>query len=124
MLKLISDLFIILVAIEAFFIMGLEMFGNQSKLAQNAFHVSANYLAQPEARTSMANQGLYNGFIGVGILLGRFAFPGDAVYPTLLLFISFVVVAAIFGALTANKQILLTQGAPAIVALVLMIWAH
>ncbi len=29
-----------------------------------------------------------------------------------------------FGALTANKQILLTQGAPAIVALVLMIWAH
>lgn len=98
MLNLISDIFVVLVGIEALLIMAFEMFGSQSKAAQKAFNASANYLAIPETKASMANQGLYNGFIGVGVLVGRFLFPANAVYPILLLFIGFVVVAAIFGA--------------------------
>ncbi|MGF2384998.1 DUF1304 domain-containing protein [Lentilactobacillus otakiensis] len=124
MLNLISDIFVVLVGIEALFIMGFEMFGSQSKAAQKAFNASASYLAIPETKASMANQGLYNGFIGVGILVGRFLFPANAVYPILLLFIGFVVVAAIFGAITVSRRILLTQGAPAIISLILLLLTH
>ncbi|MEE8844227.1 hypothetical protein LASUN_07500 [Lentilactobacillus sunkii] len=124
MLNLISDVFVVLVAIEALFIMALEMFGSQTRVAQKAFNASASYLAIPETKASMANQGLYNGFIGVGILAGRFLFPANSVYPVLLLFVGFVVVAAIFGAMTVSKRILLTQGAPAIISLILLLLTH
>ncbi|UDM31994.1 DUF1304 domain-containing protein [Lentilactobacillus laojiaonis] len=124
MLKLISDIMIIFVAVEALFIMLLEMFGSTSKLAQKAFDLDLDYLNQPEAKVSMQNQGLYNGFIGLGILLVRFAFPVDAIYPGLLLFIVFVIIAALFGAITANKKIIFTQGLPAIISLILLLISH
>ena len=72
----------------------------------------------------MANQGLYNGFLGVGILVAELLLTGDAQVIVLYLFIGFILVAAIFGALTANKKILLTQGLPALLALVALIVNH
>lgn len=98
------------------------MFAVQSKMAQNAFGLSPEYLSQKEAKISMANQGLYNGFIGVGIFLVLFVFPSNAVFSGLLLFIGFVVVAAIYGALTANPKIILSQGLPAILALLALLF--
>lgn len=121
MLKVITDIFTVLVAFEALGIMFLEIFDNQTSLAQKAFNLPLSYLKQSEAKMSMANQGLYNGFIGVGILVVRFGFPSSTIYPGLLLFIGFVVVAAIFGAVTVNKKIILTQGLPAIAALGLLL---
>ncbi|KRL00226.1 DUF1304 domain-containing protein [Liquorilactobacillus capillatus] len=121
MVRILSDITTIIVAIEALGIMCLEVWGTQTKVAQRAFNLSAEYLKQEEAQLSMANQGLYNGFIGVGILIVRFGFPTVAVYPGLLLFIGFVVVAAIFGALTVTKKIILTQGMPAMLALILLV---
>ncbi len=121
MMKMLSDIMVVLVALEALGIMGLEIFGTQTEIARKAFDLSASYLSQLETKMSMANQGLYNGFIGVGILIVRFGFPSVAIYPGLLLFVGFVVVAAIFGALTVNRKIILTQGLPAIIALILLI---
>lgn len=123
MLKILADIATLIVAFEALGIMLLEMFGTQTSMAQKAFDLTDAYLKQKEAQISMANQGLYNGFIGVGILLIRFAFPQQAVYPGLLLFISFVVIAAIFASFTASKKIILTQGLPAIIALIFVVLA-
>ncbi|WP_034987581.1 DUF1304 domain-containing protein [Liquorilactobacillus sucicola] len=120
-MQILADIATVIVAVEALGIMCLEMWGTQTKAAQRAFELSPAYLKQKEAQVSMANQGLYNGFIGVGILLIRFVFPAEAIYPGLLLFIGFVVVAAVFGALTATKKIILTQGLPAIIALILLV---
>lgn len=114
----ISNFLVLVVAAEALFIMVLELFLTQTKLARQAFALSKKYLVQKEAQVSMANQGLYNGFIGVGILMVQFVFPANARLMGLYLFIGFVVVAAIFGALTANKKIIVTQGLPALLALV------
>ncbi|RRG11056.1 MAG: DUF1304 domain-containing protein [Lactobacillus sp.] len=114
----ISNFLVLVVAAEALFIMVLELFLTQTKLARQAFALSKKYLVQKEAQVSMANQGLYNGFIGVGILMVQFVFPANARLMGLYLFIGFVVVAAIFGALTANKKIIVTQGLPAFLALV------
>ncbi|GKQ42625.1 hypothetical protein RD055328_05480 [Companilactobacillus sp. RD055328] len=72
MLKLISDIFIILVAIEALGIMLLEMFGNQSDIAVKAFAIDKKILQQKEVQIMMQNQGLYNGFLGAGILISKF----------------------------------------------------
>ena len=113
-MKFISDLLILIVAFEALFIMVLEMFFTQTKLARNAFDLSKEYLQQKEAKVSMANQGLYNGFIGIGIIISRFILPFDARNMALYLFIGFVIIAALYGAVTANKKIILSQGLPAI----------
>ncbi|WP_295747383.1 DUF1304 domain-containing protein [uncultured Limosilactobacillus sp.] len=123
-MKVLSLILVNLVAAEAFFIMVLEMFLTQTKLARDAFDLSAEYLAQKETRVSMANQGLYNGFLGVGIVVAELMLSGVPQVIVLYLFVGFVLVAAVFGALTANKKILLTQGLPALLALLALIIAN
>ncbi|GAX01456.1 DUF1304 domain-containing protein [Secundilactobacillus silagei] len=115
-MSLISTVLIVIVAVEALLILCLEMFGSQTAAARNAFGFSAEYQHQPETKTTMANIGLYNGFVGVGLLFMRFALPASAVISGSLLFTGFVVVAGIYGGLTVNRQIALTQGLPGLLA--------
>lgn len=118
---IIRNIFIVLVAVEALFIMFLEIFLTQTKLARSAFALSAKYLAQHEARVAMGNQGLYNGFTGVGILVSLFVLSGSASTVMLLLFTGFVAIAAIWGAITVTPKIIFTQGLLAIIAFVLIL---
>jgi putative membrane protein len=60
-----------------------------------------------------ANQGLYNGFLGAGLLWGLMAGRRDVK----IFFLGCVVVAGIFGGMTAKTSIILTQGLPAALAL-------
>ncbi|KER91894.1 DUF1304 domain-containing protein [Oenococcus oeni] len=108
-MKLFADILIIVVVLKSLFIMLLEVFGTQTKLARNIFNLKQKYLLQKEARISMANQGLYNGFLGVSILLIRYYSPTNIIFPGLMLFIGFIVIAAIFGSLTANKKLYLAR---------------
>ena len=65
-----------------------------------------------------ANQGMYNGFLAAGLVWGLF-YPDPVIGRQIqLFFVICVVVAAVYGALTANKSILLKQGLPAILALI------
>lgn len=64
-----------------------------------------------------ANQGLYNAFLGAGSLWGVFHPNQTLGYQIQLFFTACVVVAAIFGAMTVSRKIIITQGAPAILAL-------
>ncbi|MCG0724292.1 integral membrane protein [Lactiplantibacillus plantarum] len=123
-MKLASDVLVMMVALEALFIMILEMFLTQTKMARKAFDLSQEYLAQKQTRVSMANQGLYNGFIGVGIILSRFLLPTGIRMFNLYLFVGFVVIAAIYGAITANKKIIISQGLPAMIAWVSLFIAN
>lgn len=123
-MTILATVLIWIVALEAFFIMGLEMFGTQTALARQAFALDERYLKQKEAQVSMANQGLYNGFLGAGLLIGHYAFPVNAQFAATVLFLSFVVIAACYGALTANKKIIISQGLPAIAALIVVLLAH
>lgn len=72
-MSIFSTILASLVALEALYIMQLEMFASKEKL-ENVFGLSKEYLSMEEARVSMKNQGLYNGFIGVGLLFS-FLFP-------------------------------------------------
>ncbi|MEY8663202.1 DUF1304 domain-containing protein [Ligilactobacillus faecis] len=123
-MSLFSTILLFVVALEALYIMGLEMFASNEKLHE-IFGLRKEYLEMPEARVAMANQGLYNGFIGAGLLLSRFVLPSNAQYGASLMFICFVVVAAIYGWLSAkNPKILLAQGSPALLALLALLILH
>lgn len=107
-----------IVAFEHLFIMILEMFFSTTSTAQNAFELKPEFLNQKEAKSLMANQGLYNGFIGVGLMVVLLILSGAALKSMLLLFTGFVFIAAVFGSLTAAKKIILVQGLPALLAFV------
>ena len=61
-----------------------------------------------------ANQGLYNGFLAAGLFWALWADRRDIK----LFFLGCVIVAGVFGAVTAKTSILFTQGVPAAVALI------
>ena len=64
-----------------------------------------------------ANQGLYNGFLAAGLAWGLVA--GD--FQVKAFFLTCVVIAGIYGSITAKRSILFTQGLPAAVGLGLLL---
>lgn len=66
-----------------------------------------------------ANQGLYNGFMAAGLLWGLLGTGGaDA----LIFFLSCIIIAGVYGAITAKASILWLQGMPAAIAMALVIF--
>ncbi|MCC6260185.1 MAG: DUF1304 domain-containing protein [Anaerolineales bacterium] len=92
----------------------LEMFLWDKPFGRKTFRMTEE---QAKASKTLAlNQGLYNGFLAAGLIWGLFA--GDAVK---IFFLSCVIIAGIFGALTVSKRIFYIQALPALVALVLLL---
>ena len=65
------------------------------------------------------NQGLYNGFLAAGLVWGLLL--GAAGNPIKIFFLVCVVIAGVFGGLTASRKILFVQALPAAMALVLVL---
>jgi putative membrane protein len=66
-----------------------------------------------------ANQGLYNGFLAAGLVWGLL--QGACGKQIILFFLGFIVVAGIFGGITAHRSILWLQGLPGAAALLLVL---
>ncbi len=66
--------------------------------------------------TLAANQGLYNGFLAAGLVVGLVA-PQPTAFHFKLFFLACVIVAGLFGAVTVSRRILLVQAFPAALAL-------
>ena len=71
------------------------------------------------SRTLAASQGLYNGFLAAGLAWGL-ALGVDG-FGVKVFFLGCVVVAGVFGALTASRKILWVQALPGAVALALVL---
>ena len=106
-----------LVGIEHIGIACLEIFGN-SKLQAKSFDMNINFVSQKPAKISMANQGIYNGLLGILIILVWFIFPFNWLLVVWQLLLGFIVIAGIFGGFTATKKIFLVQMLPALIALI------
>jgi putative membrane protein len=104
-----------LVAIEHLYILILEMFLWTTPRGRRAFGTTEEFARA--SRSLAANQGLYNGFLAMGLLWSLS--PSTAAYSANLqvFFLTCVLVAAIFGAATAKRTIIFIQGAPAALAL-------
>ena len=68
-----------------------------------------------------ANQGLYNGFISAGLLWGYFHSNPEVGSQLILFFLGCVVVAGVYGAITAKISILYLQAFPAAISMALLI---
>lgn len=109
----------VIVALEHFYILYLEMFATTSAAAQKTFGQEKAFLEDPRVQLLFKNQGLYNGFLAAGILWGIF-FAASS-WGVVTFFVSCVVIAAIYGGMTVSKSILIKQGTPAIIALIALL---
>jgi len=113
---LVSKVLVALVALEHVYILVLEMFLWTGPRGRKAFGLSEEFARATKGLA--ANQGLYNGFLAAGLFWSLW--PGAASMSTALqlFFLGCVLVAAVFGALTAKRSILFVQGGPALAALI------
>jgi putative membrane protein len=110
-------LLVALVALEHAGILALEMFFWTSPTALKAFNTTPAFAEQ--SKVLAANQGLYNGFLAAGLVWGLISRPHG--YAVKVFFLCCVVVAGVFGGITAKPSIVLVQAAPAALAL-LALW--
>ena len=115
-MKLIAAILTALVAIEHLYILWLEMFAWTTRGPKVFRSLPKDMFEKTKALA--ANQGLYNGFLAAG-LIWALVIP-DPVWANNVayFFLGCVVVAGIYGAVTAQKSIFYVQAVPAIIALV------
>ncbi|CAI0740013.1 DUF1304 domain-containing protein [Serratia ficaria] len=108
---IIFDTLVLLIAALHLYILVLEMFLWQRPAGRRAFATTAEFAAS--TRVLAANQGLYNGFLAAGLAWGYWRED-----PALqLFFLGCVLVAGVFGGLTASRKILWVQALPALIAI-------
>ena len=108
-----------IVALEHVYILVLEMFLWTKPAGLRAFGLTPEFAQQTAVLA--ANQGLYNGFLAAGLIWGLLL--KDDGRSVRIFFLCCIVVAGIFGGITAKPSILYIQAAPALVALVVTLLA-
>lgn len=117
---MIKTILISLVALLHVYFLVLEMFMWTKPLGRKTFGMSAEKAKETAALA--ANQGLYNGFLAVG-LFWSLLHPEDLFGNQLaIFFLACVVVAGAYGAYSVNFRIFLVQGVPALTALAAVIF--
>jgi putative membrane protein len=111
-MRTLANLLTALVALSHIGILVLEMFFWDHPVGRRIFDMTPELSASTAVLA--ANQGLYNGFLAAGLLWGLWSDRRDLK----LFFLACVVVAGVFGGLTAKPSILFTQALPAVLALV------
>jgi len=120
-MAIIANTLIALTALAHVGFLVLEMFLWTKPQGRKVFRMSPE---QAETtKVLAANQGLYNGFLGAGLVWSLVHPQPDFAFQLKLFFLVCVIVAAIYGALTVKPRILLVQGGPAIAALVFVLLA-
>lgn len=116
-MKVLAKALTALVAVLHLGFLTLEMFFWDHPLGRQIFSMT------PEVSASSAvlakNQGLYNGFLAAGLIWGIWKERRDVK----VFFLICVVIAGVFGAVTAKTSILFTQALPALIALVCVLLA-
>lgn len=110
----------VLIGVEHIGIMLVEMWASPKKQAE-MFDLNESYTKQKEARVSFANQGIYNGMLGLSLIASQWLFTGMNAIMVSRLLLVFVAVVGLYGGLTASKKIWFVQFLPAVIALILSI---
>lgn len=108
---------ILLVAVLHLYFLYLEMFLWQKPIGLKIFRNDAEFAKKSSVLA--ANQGLYNGFLAAGLIWSVIS-EGAMNLELQIFFLTCVVIAGIFGGITANKKIFFIQALPALVALCLV----
>ena len=119
-MTVLSTALVVVVAVLHLGFLVLEMFLWSKPVGRRVFGLPADVM---KASASLAaNQGLYNGFLAAGLLWG--VWLGPAGFPVKVFFLACVVIAGVFGSLTARRSILFIQAVPGAVALLSVLLAR
>lgn len=115
--SVIANIVVAMVALIHVYILVLEMFLWDKPAGLRAFGQTRE--AAAASKVLAANQGLYNGFLAAGLFWGLSL--GAAGIGIKVFFLGCVLVAGIYGAMTASRKILFVQAVPAAIGLVLVL---
>ncbi|MFD0362713.1 DUF1304 domain-containing protein [Nocardia sp. GCM10030253] len=110
----IANILVGLVAVLHAYFLVLEMFLWEGKPGRGLSGFDAE-MARATAPLA-ANQGLYNGFLAAGLVWGLIAADPTG-FRVQVFFLACVVIAGVYGAVTANRRILFAQAVPGALAL-------
>jgi putative membrane protein len=108
---LVANILVLIVAFLHIAFLALEMFFWDHPVGRRQFGLTPEFAK--ESATLAANQGLYNGFLAAGLIWGLMINSA----PIKIFFLLCVLVAGIFGGVTAKRSILYIQALPALLAL-------
>lgn len=115
-MSMLTTIAICIVIILHLLFLVLEMFLWNTPAGRKIFGLSEDFAKQ--SAMLAANQGLYNGFLAVGLLWGLISTGG---FDALIFFLGCIIIAGLYGAITASSLILFIQALPAAVAMLLLI---
>jgi putative membrane protein len=116
-MSIIANALVVLVALLHLYFLVLEMFLWDKPAGLRAFGHTPE--AAASSKVLAANQGLYNGFLAAGLLWGVSLGTGGTAVK--VFFLLCVVIAGVYGAVTASRKILYVQALPGLIAL-LFVW--
>ena len=112
-MNIISMIFSILAALEHIYILYLETIITDSEKTSKVFGIEVDELKTKTVSTLLKNQGVYNGLLS--ILLFISIFKSEIFW--IRLFLTYIILVAIYGGITSNPKIIFKQGGLAIIAL-------
>lgn len=114
-MNILSQLIIGFIALLHIYILWLEMFAWTTR-GRKVFKTIPEDQFE-KTKVMAANQGLYNGFLAAGLIWSLLIPDTDWSKNIAIFFLSCVLVAGIYGAMTASKRIFFVQAVPAILGL-------
>ena len=117
-MSIISNSIVFLVALLHVYFLVLEMFLWDKPIGLKVFGQTKEQAFA--TRVLAANQGLYNGFLAAGLLWG--VLLGQSGQGIKVFFLSCVIIAGIFGAVTVSRRILFVQALPAAIGLATVLY--
>ena len=114
-MNILSQLIVGFIALLHLYILWLEMFAWTTR-GRNVFkNIPEDQFEK--TKVMAANQGLYNGFLAAGLIWSLFITNVDWSKNIAIFFLSCVLIAGNYGAMTASKRIFFVQAVPAILGL-------
>ena len=117
-MRIIALLLVAFVALSHVGFLVLEMFYWNDPVGREIFNTTPEFAAASEVLAR--NQGLYNGFLAAGLIWGLVSGRREIK----VFFLCCVIVAGVYGGITANMSILFVQGVPALAALLAVLAAR
>jgi putative membrane protein len=119
MTVLLAHILTALVALEHLYILWIEMFAWET-VGKKTFKSFPRELFK-STKGLAANQGLYNGFLSAGLIWSFLISDSTWTANIRLFFLSCVIVAGIYGAISVSRKIFIVQALPAILALIFVL---
>jgi putative membrane protein len=114
-MNILSQLIVGFIALLHLYILWLEMFAWTTRGRKVFKNIPEDQFEK--TKVMAANQGLYNGFLAAGLIWSLYITDVDWSKNIAIFFLFCVLIAGVYGAMTASKRIFFVQAVPAILGL-------